>query len=40
MQSSDNHNCNLLLKKAVIGMKNIVSQYGSQIYNVYDLTKI
>ena len=39
-QSSDNHICNLLSQKAEIGVKNILSQYGSQILNVYDLKKI
>jgi len=36
-QSSDNHICNLFSKKAEIGVKNIFSQYGSQIHNVYGL---
>jgi len=36
-QSSDNHICNLFSKKAEIGVKNIFSQYGSQIHNVYDV---
>jgi len=36
-QSSDNHICNLFSKKAEIGVKNIFSQYGSQIHNVCDL---
>jgi len=39
-QSSDNHICNLFSKKAEIGVKNIFSQYGSQVHNVYDLKKI
>jgi len=34
---SDNHICNLFSKKTEIGVKNICSQYGSQIHNVYDL---
>jgi len=39
-QSSDNHICNLFSKKAEIGVKNIFSQYESQIHNVYDLKKL
>ena len=35
-QSSDNHICNLFSEKAETGVKNIFSQYGSQIHNVYD----
>jgi len=38
-QSSDNHICNLFSKKAEIGVKNIFSQYASQIHDVYDLKK-
>ena len=40
-QSSDNHTC-VFSKKAEIGVKNILSQFGSQIHNVYeyDLKKI
>jgi len=36
-QSSDNRICNLFSKKAEISVKNIFSQRGSQIHNVYDL---
>jgi len=38
-KSSDIHICNLLYKKAEIGVK-IFSQYGIQIHNVNDLEKI
>ena len=39
-QSSDNHICYLFSKKAETGVKNIFSQYGSQIHNVYDLKNL
>ena len=38
-QSSDNHTC-VFSKKAEIGVKNILSQFGSQIHNVYEVKKI
>ena len=39
-QSSDNQIFNLFSKEAETGVKNIFSQYGSQIHNVYDLKNL